>query len=402
MSKFRTRIVDRHTNLGKYIADESCPGLYAYVGSKGTKFKFRKNIDGKTLWESIGDLYDEKTGKGVTLSEARNWVKKESGLFALRTEAEKVVQIARQHARTKSLRELVPKILHLRKGYPNRFKDCLREMPALLDIPVSKLTVEMITAWRDKFMRKPKQDGALPRPTYVNYYTDALSGFLSALAADTETPEVTQNVMKNGFRKLSTSNSERERFLGQYGMEETEDFWRVVDARNDHLTLFCNLVLYTACRKREILELQWREIDFNKKVVRLAPDRHKTGWKDQREKEIYLIDEALDALNRWRTRKDFAPGDIQPNKVFVFYNPRTDKPVGDIKTAWATLLKESGIERLTRHDLRRTAASRMAAAGYSDLQIAKLLDQKDLRSVRIYARIANDQKRSDMAILANR
>lgn len=402
MSKFRARIVDRHTNLGKYIADESCPSLYAYIGAKGTKFKFRKNIGGKTLWESIGDLYDEKTGKGVTLSEARNWVKKESGLFALRTDAEKVVQIARQHARTKSLRELIPKILHLRKGYPNRFKDCLREMPTLLDIPVSKLTVEMIAAWRDKFMRKPKQDGALPRPSYVNYYTDALSGFLSALAADIETPEVTQNVMRNGFRKLSTSHSERERFLGQYGEDEIHAFWRQVDKRNDHMTLFCNLVTYTACRKREILELRWDEIDFNNKIIRLSPDRHKTGWKDQRQKEVHLIDEAINVLNTWKTRSDLLPDAIQPNENFVFYNPKTGKCVGDIKTAWATLLKASGIENLTRHDLRRTAASRMAAAGYSDIQIAKLLDQKDLRSVRIYARIASNQIRNDMKILAKR
>ena len=63
MSKSRRQILDRHTDLGKYIADESCPSLYVYVGSKGTEFKFRKNIVGKTLWESIDDLYDEKLVK---------------------------------------------------------------------------------------------------------------------------------------------------------------------------------------------------------------------------------------------------------------------------------------------------------------------------------------------------
>ena len=402
MSKFRQRIVDRQTNLGKYIADESCSGLYAYVGSRGAKFKFRKNVNSKTLWETIDDLYDERTGKGVTLSEARNRVKKESDLFALKTEAEKAVYITRHHSRTRSLKELIPRILHLRKGYPSRFENCLREMPILLDIPASKLTVEMITAWRDKFMRKPKQDGSLPRPAYVNYYTDALSGFLSALVADPETPELAQNIMKNGFRKLSATNNERERFLGQYGEHEIQAFWRQVDKRNDHMTLFCNLVAYTACRKREILELQWDEIDFSNRTIRLSPDRHKTGWKDQRQKEIHLIDEALIVLEAWRTRENFSSGAIQPNETFVFYNPKTGRHIGDVKTAWATLLKDSGIENLTRHDLRRTAASRMAAAGYSDIQIAKLLDQKDLRSVRIYARLANNQLQNDMKILGKR
>lgn len=402
MKSFRTRIVDRQANLGKHIADDVCRGLYAYVGINGTIFKFRKKVNKKTLWETIGPLFDDRTGRGIKLSEARNWVKKESGLLALKTEAEKIAQASRHGVKAKPLKELIPLVLHIRKSYPSRFKNCLREMPELLNTPVSKLTLEAITAWRDNFMRQPKQDGTLPRPTYVNYYTDALSGFLSALATNPDTPEVRTNVMKSGFRKLSTSNSERERFLGQYGKSEIEAFWRQVDARDDHLALFCNLVAYTACRKREILELRWDEIDFSNSAIRLSPDRHKTGWKDQRQKEIHLIDEAINALKIWRMRTDLSPGTIQPNDKFVFYNPKTGKHVGDIKTAWATLLKKSGIENLTRHDLRRTAASRMAAAGYSDIQIAKLLDQKDLRSVRIYARLSNDQIRNDMKILAKR
>ena len=44
---------------------------------------------------------------------------------------------------------------------------------------------------------------------------------------------------------------------------------------------------------------------------------------------------------------------------YLFENPRTGKPIKDVKTAWRSALRDAGILDLRFHDLRRTLGTRV-------------------------------------------
>lgn len=144
------------------------------------------------------------------------------------------------------------------------------------------------------------------------------------------------------------------------------------------------LLLFTGCRLREILHLQWGQVDMERGLLFL-PDS-KTG-----KKSVILNAPALTVLNRLdRLGPYVVPGD----------NP--EQPRRDLKRPWGATAKRAGLVGVRLHDLRHTYASFGAGAGLGLPIIGKLLGHTQAATTARYAHLDNDPLRRASESIATR
>src|SRR5207248_1299201 len=93
-------------------------------------------------------------------------------------------------------------------------------------------------------------------------------------------------------------------------------------------------------------------------------------------------------LLTWRHRlgPDFSP--------YVFPNLRNpERPLKQIRRSWAKALKLAGIPYFWVYNLRHTHASRLSAAGVSDLFVAQMIGHSSPSILQTYARTIDDSRR---------
>jgi integrase len=78
---------------------------------------------------------------------------------------------------------------------------------------------------------------------------------------------------------------------------------------------------------------------------------------------------------------------------FVFVNPGTGQRRVDIKKGSVAVCREAEISDFRFHDLRHTAATRMADAGIDAFTIAEILGHTTIQMTRRYTHALNENKR---------
>jgi integrase len=132
------------------------------------------------------------------------------------------------------------------------------------------------------------------------------------------------------------------------------------------------LLLLTGARRGEIAGLQWQNVDFNQKCLRL-PDS-KTGAK-----VIYLNEPALDIIRSLPRLS---------NNLFVIPGNRVGAPSGAIDRTWSRVRLAAGLRDVRLHDLRHSFASIGVVDGLSLPIIGALLGHKHAATTARYAHLA--------------
>jgi integrase len=150
-----------------------------------------------------------------------------------------------------------------------------------------------------------------------------------------------------GTGKADEGNS-RDRVLSQ---DELRKLWRGLG--EGHFADIVRLLLLTGQRRTEIGRLIWAEVDLDRKLIVLAPDR----TKNSRSHEVPLSHQALAILQRQDRRTEY---------VFSKYmNWFAGK---------AALDQRVGIAPWTLHDLRRTCATNLGELGVQPHHIEAVLN----------------------------
>lgn len=147
-----------------------------------------------------------------------------------------------------------------------------------------------------------------------------------------------------------------------------------------HIRLAVILMLTTAARVRAVLELTWDRVDFDRGLIHLRrPDF--TTRKGRATPP--MNDSARGALLAAREAA------LTPYVI-----EWAGKPVGSIKKGFAALVKRAGLDDVSPHVLRHTAACRMAEAGVPMDEIAQYLGHSSTRiTAQVYARYSPDHLR---------
>jgi integrase len=180
--------------------------------------------------------------------------------------------------------------------------------------------------------------------------------------------------------KLPSRERRRERVLSE---EEIVGFWSVLPRANINETVarVLKMVLVTAQRPGEVAGAEWSEIDLVMGWWTIPAEKSKNGLTHR----VPLSQMALGILER-----------CPRTTTHLFPAPRSRwKPIGINYLSHALRLKREalGMEHFTPHDLRRTAASRMASMGIPRLVISKVLNHVERGITAVYDRHGYDREK---------
>jgi len=148
-----------------------------------------------------------------------------------------------------------------------------------------------------------------------------------------------------------------------------------------HLGDFIRLGLHTGMRRGEMLGLEWRRVDLQRKLIYLEAHNQKSG----KVGSVPLNKDAYNAiLSRARFRAEYCPG-----SRWVFCNSDGEQ-IKSVKRSFRTACRRSGIEDFHIHDLRHTCAAWLVQAGVNIREVAELLRHSDIRVTMRYAHLAPD------------
>jgi len=174
--------------------------------------------------------------------------------------------------------------------------------------------------------------------------------------------------------------------------EESRDRWvkpaevrAIVEAVENevstHIRAYFWLALLTGCRKRELLRIEWRDVDLDAGLLRIR------NPKNDRTHFVPLTEPARQVLKSLPVRAKGNP--------FVFPGARRAEhmSVGSVDAAWRRVRKAARCEDARLHDVRRTVGSWLAQAGASLHLIGQVLNHRSQARTAVYARLANDATR---------
>jgi integrase len=133
--------------------------------------------------------------------------------------------------------------------------------------------------------------------------------------------------------------------------------WRALEAEGDPALGAFAMLAYTGCRRREITQLHWSEVDLEAATITLPPERRKTGKKDPEPFVINLHPTAVEILRRQP---------VLEGNAHVFWGRRDKKPF-DFHFAVMQRLHALKIPDWRLHDIRRFVRSGMARLGVTQV-----------------------------------
>ncbi|MBN2478634.1 MAG: site-specific integrase [Parachlamydiales bacterium] len=142
-------------------------------------------------------------------------------------------------------------------------------------------------------------------------------------------------------------------------------------SKNPYLFSIVVLAISTGMRQGEILNLSWKDVDFNNNRIIL----HET--KNGERRIVPLTGLAFKLLLELFKKRNL-------NSYFLFPSSDLIKPIY-IRTFWEKTIKDAKIENFRFHDLRHTAASYLAMGKASLSEIAEILGHKTLAMVKRYS-----------------
>lgn len=228
------------------------------------------------------------------------------------------------------------------------------------------LTTELIGKERRFLAETPTHKGKKRSPATVNRYLSSLSALLSHAV---RLKWISENPCFNLSKLKEPSGRDRV-------MTEAEISSLLASCRQSKSPyLYCIVLvsLTTGARQGEILDLEWRHVDFENKLAYLKET------KNGRPRSISLSEPVLAELRRLYKERN-------PAKPLVFASKTAFGRV-DIKKAWKEALKRAGITNCRPHDMRHTFCTLEASQGGSNLELATAMGHRTLSMLQRYTHL---------------
>jgi len=139
--------------------------------------------------------------------------------------------------------------------------------------------------------------------------------------------------------------------------------------------------LYTGMRKGELVNLEWRDIDFDREVIHV---RAKENWTPKStEREIPMNPVVKKSLLKLKKERK--------GKSKLVFTSKNDNPLKKPRQTLMRLTKRCGFPDVTKlHTLRHTFASHLVMEGVPLPTIQKLMGHADIQTTMVYAHLSKD------------
>ena len=328
----------------------------------------RKNSNGTTVWRAIVRKkgYSSACNHFERKQEAEDWAQN----------VERQIRLGQfkldQHLQVHTVTELIERFIQAGALEHHRSaEDTLRHLnywkSRLGSYALVHITPELVGKERQVLMETPSAKGLKRTSATVNRYLASLSSILSYAVCQlhwiSENPCLSlQKLKENPGRDRVLSVDEIERLLVACR-----------ESKSPYLYCVVLISLTSGARQGEILNLEWKHIDFENKLASLKET------KSGRPRSISLSDQVLEELRRlFKTR--------HPLKLLVFASKTAFGRV-DMKKAWQEALKRAGISDCRAHDMRHTFATLAASQGASNLELATAMGHRTLEMLQRYTHL---------------
>ncbi len=155
----------------------------------------------------------------------------------------------------------------------------------------------------------------------------------------------------------------------------------------DHVKPLILLSINTGCRRGELFDLTWSNIDLDRRILTVTG----ATAKSRRTRHIPLNREATAVLLNWRAQCEDISG-------LVFINEQGER-FDRANSSWRRLLSDAQITSFRWHDMRHHFASRLAMGGVDLNTIRELLGHSDYAMTLRYAHLAPEFKLKAVEVL---
>ena len=222
-----------------------------------------------------------------------------------------------------------------------------------------QISPPMIEEFKQGFLAKPKRNGNKRSFATVNNHLRILSKIFS-LAVDAELVDSNPCLKVRKFRV----NNQRLRVLSA-----EEEGKLLSELKDNKLILQIVIVaLNTGLRRGEIFDLRWPDLDFGRSLILVQESKSDKKRFVPMNMTVKTLLTTLPAVGE-----------------FVFPSPRTGGRLFDIKKSFRRAVDDAQIENFRFHDLRHTAATRMADAGADPFTLARILGHSNIQMTARYS-----------------
>lgn len=204
-------------------------------------------------------------------------------------------------------------------------------------------------------------------PATVNRELSVLSKIFS-LAFDAE---LIENNPCRRVRKFRT-DCRRTRYLT---FEEEAKLFEQLQ-RQEWVQRIVTMAINTGMRQGEIFNLSWFDVDFTRSLIHVRVSKN---GKDRFVPINQTVREMLEGMPR--------------TSEYVFPSPKTKERLVDVKFRFDKAKRDAGIKDFRFHDLRQTAATRMADCGADAFTLASIFGWSDVRMALRYTHATDEAKR---------
>ena len=258
-----------------------------------------------------------------------------------------------------TLRQVLDQYLGGRKNLrPLRvenYRDYLTQLSARHELPLRKITAEMVEQRYTSIAAEVKQSGRGNGHATANNVMRTLKALWNyAAERDPELPA-------NPVRRLARVMFKVPRRTRLVKADDLPAFYAAVDELPNKVAPdFILLMLFTGLRKTEAASLKWADVDFKARVVRIPAGRTKAD----RPLDLPMTDFIHDMLVARR-----AIGDA----MWVFPSSSESGRIMDARFPLAQVAAQMGIE-ISAHDLRRTFCTVAESCDISPLALKALVN----------------------------
>jgi site-specific recombinase XerD len=328
----------------------------ATIFKRGNKWYLNYTINGKRHKKSVGKSKEvaQLALKDIEVKIAKG----DFGFLPKDSEIGKLYQRFEKHSATHHSKSTVKRY----HAILDNFKNYL-----ITNSPHIKKISQLSTTTFEDYKHYRKSQNAKPKTINIE-----LQMLHSLFALGQQWGYVANNPLKN-VQKLKITKQQEARFL-------TKEECNVLLSNSDKwLYPILFTFLNTGLRKQELMNLEWKDIDCSRKIIKI---RAKESWSPKTdEREVPINQNLLDLLTK---HKKTQKGDL------VFHDSEGNK-IGDnkLRKELIKLTKKCGFPDVTKiHSLRHTFASHLVMKGVDIPTVSKLLGHKDIATTMIYSHLA--------------
>jgi len=236
-------------------------------------------------------------------------------------------------------------------------------IPAFGDIPIRKMTTSGIKDWMNTLPISGKRINNVLIPLRIVLSDAYLDGLIDNNPADR-----VKNVPHH-YDEPQPFKPDEMRLILEKCTPQTRNLFQ--------------FAFWSGLRTSELIALEWRDIDFEKGVIRVSRASVKRITKQPKthagKREVLILPYALEALERQKAFTFALGGQI-------FHNPRTNKPWDTDnqirERAWLPAITAAGVAYRNPYQTRHTYASMLLSAGENPMWVAQQMGHADWAMIR--------------------